>query len=117
MILYRLKELFKFLGKGLLKVGRFIRIIDEKEVQLSIVNLACIIILFKLALSQNPSVFDLGALLLGLLAHYGKKQMLCKTKDLDDTQNKQLTDMQNKIKDLGDRIGGIAASLGFKNLK
>lgn len=117
MFTYRLKQAAKSTGKALLKIGRFLRIVDEREMQISIVNIACGIILFKIAMSQNPSIFDLGGLLLGLLAHYGKKRIITKAKDLDDVQNKQLTDMQNKVKDLGDKIGGIAASLGFKNLK
>lgn len=100
-----------------LKLGRFLRIVDEKYHQISIVNIACIVIIVKVAMAAEPSIADLGALLIGLLAHYGKRQINTKVSALDEKQNSTIDELSLKIKDLGDRVGSVAAALGFKNLK
>lgn len=117
LFVHKLKQTGKNVLKLLLIVGRFLRIVDEHENQVSVVNIACIVIITKVALVVNPSVVDLGGLLIALLAHYGKKRINTKVKSLDVQQNKQLEEMQSKLKELGDRVGGVAAALGFKNLK
>jgi ABC-type multidrug transport system fused ATPase/permease subunit len=117
LLLHRIKESSKNVLKMLLIVGRFLRIIDERDDQLSVVNIACIVVIVKVALVVNPSMVDLGTLLIALLAHYGKKRINTKVRNLDTQQNKQLEEVQGKLKELGDRVGGVAAALGFKNLK
>lgn len=107
----------KSLKEWTFKFGRFLRVIDETKHQLSIVNIACIVIVVKVAMATEPSIADLGALLIGLFAHYGKRRINMKVSALDETQTKNIEDMSTKIKDLGDRVGSVAAALGFKNLK
>ncbi len=99
------------------KFGRFLRVVDERKQQLSIVNIACIVVIVKVAIAAEPSIADLGALLIGLLAHYGKRQINTKTSELDASQNKTIEEISTKIKELGDRVGSVSAALGFKNLK
>lgn len=101
----------------LLSVGRFFRVVDEFHNQISIVNVACIVVVVKVALAVNPSMVDLGTLLIALLAHYGKKQANMKIKKLDAQQSKDIDNLKDKVKELADRVGSIAAALGFKNLK
>jgi hypothetical protein len=101
----------------LLKTGRFFRLVDENFNQISLVNIALLVIIVKVALAVDPSVADLGALLIGLLAHYGKRRINVKMKALDAQQNKEIEETKGKLKDLADRVGSIAAAMGFKNLK
>ena len=111
------EEMISNVIKMLLSVGRFLRVVDEQENQLSIVNLACLVIVVKVALAVNPSIADLGGLLIALMAHYGKRRLNLKSKNLDAQQNKQLEEVQAKLKEVGDRVGSVAAAIGFKNLK
>lgn len=103
--------------KGFLKLGRFLRVVDEKYEQVSIVNVACIVIVVKVAMTHDPSIAELSALLIGLLAHYGKRRINVSKEDMDGSQVKQLEETQSKLKELGDRVGSLAAAMGFKNLK
>jgi hypothetical protein len=103
--------------QGVLRLGRFLRIVDEKFEQISIVNIACLVIIVKVAMVPEPSVADLGALLIGLMAHYGKRRINVGKEDSDSSTKKDLKEAQDKIKELGDRIGSIAAAMGFTNLK
>lgn len=114
---YTLSSKANKLYELLLKVGRFLRVIDEHFDQLSLVNIACVVIIIKVAAAAEPSVADLGALFMGLLAHYGKRRLNMKMKGLDAQQNKDIEDTKAKVKELGDRVGSIAAAMGFKNLK
>jgi hypothetical protein len=113
----KIEETSKNVLKMLLAIGRFTRIVDEHENQISVVNIACLVIVVKVALAVNPSVADLGGLLIALMAHYGKRRLNMKAKNLDTQQNKEITEIQSKLKELGDRVGSVAAALGFKNLK
>lgn len=113
----RLSSLVSNVAQALLNVGRFLRLVDEQHNQISIVNVACLVIIGKVATAPNPSIADLGALLIGLLAHYGKRRINVKMKGLDAQQNKEIEDTKSKIKELADRVGSIAAAMGFKNLK
>lgn len=113
----KVEETTKNVIKMLLSIGRFLRIVDEHENQISVVNIACLVIIVKVALAVNPSVADLGGLLIALMAHYGKRRLNMKARNLDAQQNKELSEIQTKLKELGDRVGSVAAALGFKNLK
>lgn len=57
------------------RVLAFFRIIDAHDGQLSLTNIALIIVLVKLALVTAPTVFDLGTLLLALANYNAKKWM------------------------------------------
>lgn len=117
LLLLRLSSLVSNVAQALLNVGRFLRLVDEQHNQISIVNVACLVIIGKVAIAPNPSIAELGALLIGLLAHYGKRRINVKMKGLDAQQNKEIEDTKSKIKELADRVGSIAAAMGFKNLK
>lgn len=100
-----------------LKLGRFFRVIDDYGTSLSITNIAYIIILVKIALAAEPSVADLGGLLVAMLAYHGKKHL---NKDLNkssEDQSKILADLQVKVKEASDKASSVAAMVGIKNLK
>lgn len=100
-----------------LSIGRFFRIVDEQSPFLSITNIACMVIIVKVALATEPSVADLGGLLIALLAYHGKKHVSKRDAKLSAEQTKAIDDLQSKVKEVGDRVGGIAAMVGIKNLK
>lgn len=103
--------------KLLINIGRFFRLIDERSVCLSLTNIAVMVVVAKVATTPSPSFADLGALLGVLFAYYGKKHI---NKDLDQTTEDQKADMaelKTKVKEVGDRIGGVAAMVGIKNVK
>jgi hypothetical protein len=58
----------------LIKIGKFTRLIDENNT-LSITQIACMIVLFKLALAPSTNIIDLGTLLV-TLGHYSVKKYL-----------------------------------------
>ena len=100
-----------------LKVGRFFRIIDEQYPCLSITNIACLVIVVKIALAAEPSIADLSGLLITLLAYYGKKNLHKGEDKTSEEQKKAMAELTNKVREVGDRIGGVAAMVGIKNLK
>lgn len=57
-----------------IRVGLFLRLIDDQH-NLSLTNIATIIVVIKLALAQQASAIDLGTLLLAL-ANYNVKKYL-----------------------------------------
>lgn len=105
------------IGKFFLSVGRFLRVIDESTPILSITNIACIVIIVKIALAAEPSIADLGGLLISLLAYYGKKKINQADRKVDAQQQKDIEDLRSKIKETNDRIGSVAATVGFKTTK
>ena len=102
---------------ALLHVGRFLRLIDERYICLSITNIACLVIIVKLAAASQPSIADLGGLFIALLAYTGKKQLNKDQAKTDDTQAQAVADLKVKVSEIGDRIGGIAAMVGIKTVK
>lgn len=51
------------------------RLVDSHDGQLSLTNIALIIVIVKLTLIPSPSIFDLGSLLLALANYNAKKLM------------------------------------------
>ena len=65
----------------MIKVLQFLRLVDENN-QISLTNIAMIIVLVKLACAQQAGVADLGALMLAL-ASYNCKKLLTKVSEVD----------------------------------
>ena len=60
--------------KMLMKVGKFFRFIDNNN-QLSITNIALMVVLIKLSLSPTTSLTETGTLLIALGNYAHKKRM------------------------------------------
>ncbi len=58
--------------KKLIKTGQFLRILDEQG-QLSISNLAAILMLFKIATTPALSMADISLAMVGLIPYMSKK--------------------------------------------
>lgn len=96
----------------LLKSLFFLRLTDEDGL-LSITHIACWIVLTKIAVDSNPSISEMGGLLVTLALYYGKKHLESKKKKLTNEQADALSKMQTKIDQVADKVGAVATTLGF----
>lgn len=94
----------------------FLRLTDDDGL-LSITHIACIVVLTKVALAPEPSIADMGALLITLALYYGKKHSNAKQTKLSDDGAKAVSDMQTKVQQIQDKVAGMAASVGFRNIQ
>lgn len=94
----------------------FLRLTDDDGL-LSITHIACIVVLIKVALAPEPSIADMGALLITLALYYGKKVSGEKKLKLSSDGSKAITDMQSKMQQVQDKLAGVAAQVGFRNLQ
>jgi hypothetical protein len=90
----------------------FLRITDEDGL-LSITHIACWVVIAKIALDPNPSISEMGGLLVTLALYYGKKHLDSKKKKLNDEQTDALAKMQAKVDQVADKVGAVATTLGF----
>lgn len=98
----------EFLNRGLF----FLRLTDEDGL-LSITHIACWVVITKIALEANPSVSEMGGLLVVLAAYYGKKHLNSKKQKLSDEQQETISKMQAKVDAVADKVGAVATTLGF----
>lgn len=61
----------------------FLRLVDSHDGQVSLTNLALLVALWKVARVTTPSMGELSALLMALLAYAGKKWMAGQTTDTE----------------------------------
>jgi len=94
----------------------FVRLTDDEGL-LSITHIACMVVLYKVAMASEPSVTDMGALLITLALYYGKRHVQSKRTKLTDDSKVTLTEMQTKVQNIQDKLAGIAASIGFRNVQ
>lgn len=59
----------------------FLRLVDAHDNTLSLTNIAMIVVLTKLAMSQTSTPIDIGGLMVALLAYTGKKMISKGTND------------------------------------
>jgi len=98
-----------------LKLGRFLRLVDDNYVCLSLTNLAVFVVLVKLALNPSPSVVDMGSLLTVLSLYYGNKHLKKNKEEKTDNNKAVLEDMQAKIQAVADKASGLALHIGLRN--
>ena len=95
-----------------IKLGRFIRVIDERSLCLSLTNIAVIIMLFKLVVVPAVSIVDIGALLVTLLSYSGKKVMNAKK----PTEMEMPAVIDEKIKALETTMDNLKSKMGTISL-
>jgi len=112
-MIHKLKEIE--LKKQLLKIGRFFRVVDESEPVLSITNTAVLVVLAKVTFSAEPSIAEMGGLLITLALYYGKKRINKDKSKLSDENKKAIEDVTAKVQQIADKTSGLAASIGLRN--
>jgi hypothetical protein len=91
----------------------FLRLTDDDGL-LSITHIGCIIVLTKLALNPNPSLIDMGSLLVTLSLYYGKQSMSQKHKKLTDENKQAIADLTTKVSQVADKASGLAMHVGLR---
>jgi hypothetical protein len=89
----------------------FLRLVDAHDGQLSLTNIALIVVIVKLALIQNAGLTDIGALLLAL-ANYNYKKVL--NSDVGDSNEPAVPSaLQGQVDEMKTRLNAVAIRLGL----
>lgn len=104
-----MKKIKQFFEKALY----FLRLTDDNG-SLSITNIACGIVLYKIATETNPSIADMGSLLVTLTLYYGKAHLNSKKKILTDENKQAIADIQTKVQQISDKTSGLALHVGLR---
>lgn len=109
------------------KVLSFLRIIDPHDGQVSLTNVALIVVLIKIAASASFSMVDAGALFVTLLSYQGKKiinkdkqEDAVKIEDAVKSASDAMTlvgDLIKRVDELGSKVTQATMSLGIKDLR
>jgi hypothetical protein len=102
----------------------FLRLTDDDGI-LSITHIGCMVVLTKVALNPNPSVFDMGSLLVTLSLYYGKQHLAQRQQKLTDENkqaiadisakvNQNLSDLTTKVNQVADKASGLAMHVGLR---
>lgn len=105
------------------KLLNFFNLLDS-EGKLSITNAAVYIVLYKLAISPNPSLLDAGALLITFLNYMHKRQTISNTTpepeinvvDSIAAQKAELETLRTKMDEVTSKVAAVVLSSGMRNL-
>jgi len=86
-------------------------LIDEHDGQISLTNLALLIVLFKLAIAPAVGLVEIGGLFISLLAYSGKKVINNKQKKETDGATSVV---QKQLDDLKDVVSALSIKTGMK---
>lgn len=96
----------------------FLRLIDDHDGNISLTNVALLIVLTKLALTQNASLIDAGSLLITLLSYQGKKLI---NKDAGVVISTPTEDaigiLVKRVDELSNKVSAQQIGMGIKSLK
>ena len=101
-----------------MKILQTLRLLDENK-QLSLTNLAVMITLGKLALADQASLENIGALLLALLAYHAKRHTVTKAESHKKVVEKAeaIEASAEELKAIKSKLQGIEAVMGMKGIK
>lgn len=99
--------------KSVAKTLYFLRLTDEAGL-LSITNIGCIVVLTKVALNPQPSIVDMGTLLITLSLYFGKAHINKHKQKLSDENKTAIEEMKTKIQQVADKTSGVAAAVGMR---
>lgn len=94
---------------------QFARILDNNQ-QLSITNVAVLVVLVKVAVTTEFTVGLSLAVLFVLLGYAGKK-LLAKFPEKQDPTQEQLRQIENELAQLRDKVGAVALRSGLAGIK
>ena len=106
---HKLKDTF-------LKLGQFFRVVDDDNL-LSLTNLVIFVAIYKIIVAPVFTITEVTSLLISMLAYGYKRHVNKKRKEVTDEQKQAIADLTTKVQQATDRIGGVAAMVGIKNLK
>lgn len=100
------------------KVAEFLRLIDLHDGQMSLTNVALLIVLVKLAITPSMELTDLGALFVALLSYQGKK-VINKNKTSVSTEDLgKVVEAHNKlmgvVADMQTKVNAASIAIGVK---
>lgn len=110
------KSTYQLMLDTFFKVGRFTRLIDEQN-QLSITNIAVLVVLFKVGTAQEVDIHDAGLILIALL-NYGYKRYMT-TKELKEKQaagtekSEIMKKFEDEFKGLKDKVSSLQVAVGL----
>lgn len=93
----------------------FLRLTDDNGL-LSITHIACMVVLFKLAREPNPSIVDMGSLLITLSLYYGKQHLTRNKVKVTADATQRLSDIEEKVKSIQGTASSLAAQMGLGNI-
>lgn len=103
--------------KKIIKSLKFLNLID-REGNLSISNIAVIIVLVKLTLSPVLSIVDAGMLLVTLMNYAHKRHSVSKSIKIDDNYKNEITTQISELsKKISDNESNVAAAMLRVGLK
>lgn len=103
------------MNHNLRKALYFLRLTDDNNV-LSITHIACMVVLTKVALQPNPSIVDMGSLLITLSLYYGKKHMQKDSAKIAEDGKFRLDQIEQKVKEIQGQASSVSAHLGIGNI-
>lgn len=98
----------------LLKSGKFLRLIDENN-EISLTNVAFMVIILKVALVQDTSMTDIAALLTVILNYSYKKHIaLKKPEKHSEKTDSRLSKLEKAFSKVEDNVGKLLLAAGFR---
>jgi len=104
------------LTANFLKLLSFLRITDRQK--LSLTNIAMMVVIVKLAMTNNASVGDLATLSATLVNYMFKRYMYTRevTKEITAPET-GLASLRSEIKDVKDNLSALNIAAGLKQLR
>jgi hypothetical protein len=94
----------------------FIRVIDVHDGQLSLSNVAVMVVLIKLCIAPAASLVDTGTLFVALGNYAYKKYVNSDAAAPDDTVSPQIDEMKKSLEETQSQVTALSISLGIKKL-
>lgn len=99
-----------------MKVGKFLRLIDENN-QMSITNIAVLVVIYKVGTAQNVDLYDAGIILIALLNYSYKRYIKFKEvkeiKPSSSVEDDIVEQVKEEIKGLKDKVGSLQVAVGL----
>lgn len=107
----KLAARFFALRAPLLRLLTFLRVVDAHDGLVSLVNLALLVAVAKLALVRGAGIPDISALMLTLLAYAHKKHVNAKAQATEDETSKAATEVAQAAHDKVTALQGTVEAL------
>jgi hypothetical protein len=96
-----------------IKIATFLRIIDAHDGQLSLTNVALIVVLLKLVFVPSASLTDVGSLFCALSSYAYKKYVNQNAEDAGPIETK-VDEMTSKLEAMQSKVSSLSMSVGLR---
>lgn len=93
-----------------------LRVVDAHDGQLSLSNLAVLVVLVKLALAPQFSMTEIGALFIALMNYSGKKIINSKAEKEQEAFSESQDEVVQKLSELESKVSALSLAAGFKKM-